>query len=139
MPKSAIVQIGGKQNFVREGGMVNLSQLPLSVCDTFYLNHLMFVNIDEQITIGQPFINDSAYQVKVVVLRHVSGSKLNVYKMKSKKKTRKIYGNRCKLTRLVIKSISAKPARRLKSPVLFKNLANVLRGSEKSAQSRSLP
>jgi ribosomal protein L21 len=113
MPKYAIVQIGGKQSLIREGDMVNFSLLPLwgrtrapfSVGDSFYLNQLLCVNLESKLKIGQPFIDDYAYQIKVVVLRHVASSKLNVYKMKSKKKTRKIYGNRCKFTRLVIKSI----------------------------------
>jgi large subunit ribosomal protein L21 len=105
MQKYAIVQIGGKQILVKEGDIFDFAMLSFRVCDTFYLNQLLFVNIDTNLKIGQPLINDYAYQVKVVMLRQVTSSKLNVYKMNSKKKTRKIYGNRCKLTRLVIKSI----------------------------------
>ena len=42
------------------------------------------------------------------LLRHLSGPKVRVYKMKPKKKTRKTFGSRRKLTRVLISSISSK-------------------------------
>ena len=38
--------------------------------------------------------------IEAVVLRHISGSKIRVYKMRPKKKTRKTFGSRPVNTRL---------------------------------------
>ena len=57
--------------------------------------------------IGKPFL-DSTYTVEATVLRHLSGPKIRVYKMRPKKKTRKTFGSRRKLTRVLINSISKK-------------------------------
>ena len=43
--------------------------------------------------------------IEATVLRHISGSKIRVYKMRPKKKTRKTFGARPKLTRVYINSI----------------------------------
>ena len=48
---------------------------------------------------------DKTYGVEATVLRHVSGPKVRVYKMRPKKKTRKTFGSRRKLTRVLINSI----------------------------------
>ena len=52
--------------------------------------------------------SSSEFIVKAKVLRHLSGPKIRVYKMRSKKKTRKTFGHRRKLTRILITSISKK-------------------------------
>ena len=56
---------------------------------------------------GKPFL-DKEYVVEATVLRHLSGPKVRVYKMRPKKKTRKTFGSRRKLTRVLIKSICKK-------------------------------
>ena len=53
----------------------------------------------------QPFL-DKEFNIEATVLRHLSGSKIRVYKMRPKKKTRKTFGSRRKLTRVLINSIA---------------------------------
>ena len=107
MDSYAIVQASGKQFWVEENKFYDLDKLPLDRGDTFSLNQILLVNQDDSVKIGKPFL-DSEYIVKAKVLRHLSGPKIRVYKMRPKKKTRKTFGSRRKLTRVLITSIAKK-------------------------------
>jgi large subunit ribosomal protein L21 len=106
MESYAIVQASGKQFLVEENKFYDFDKLPLDRGDTFSLNQILLVN-KEEVSIGKPFL-DSSYKVEATVLRHLSGPKIRVYKMRPKKKTRKTFGSRRKLTRVLINSISKK-------------------------------
>ncbi len=107
MEMYAIVQASGKQFWVEENKFYDFDKLPLNRGDTFSLNQILLVNKGDKATIGKPFLNDQ-YKVVATVLRHLSGPKIKIYKMKPKKKTRKTFGHRTKLTRILINSISEK-------------------------------
>lgn len=105
MSSYAIVEACGKQMWVEEGKFYDFDKLPFSPGDTFSLSDILLVNMNSSIEIGQPYLNDS-YSVDLTVLRHFSGSKIRVYKMRPKKKTRKTFGHRSKMTRVLVNSIS---------------------------------
>jgi large subunit ribosomal protein L21 len=105
MEPYAIVQASGKQFWVEENKFYDFDKLPLDRGDTFSLNQILLVNKDDNVDIGRPFL-DSSYKIEATVLRHISGPKIRVYKMRPKKKTRKTFGSRRKLTRVLINSIS---------------------------------
>jgi len=107
MESYAIVQASGKQFWVEENKFYDFDKLPLDRGDTFSLNQVLLVNKENSVAIGKPFL-DSTYAVQATVLRHLSGPKVRVYKMRPKKKTRKTFGSRRKLTRVLINSISKK-------------------------------
>ena len=107
MVSYAIVQASGKQFWVEEKRFYDFDKLPLNEGDTFQLNNVLLVNKNNNVSIGTPFL-DSNFTIEAIVLRHLSGPKLRVYKMRSKKKTRKTFGSRRKLTRVVINSIDKK-------------------------------
>jgi large subunit ribosomal protein L21 len=107
MESYAIVQASGKQFWVEEKKFYDLDKLPLDRGDNFILNQILLVNHQGSISIGKPFL-DNAYVVEATVLRHLSGPKVRVYKMRPKKKTRKTFGSRRKLTRVLINSIYKK-------------------------------
>jgi|TARA_B100000768_G_C11272101_1_gene373899 large subunit ribosomal protein L21 len=107
MESYAIVQASGKQFWIEENKFYDFDKLPLDRGDTFSLNQILLVNQNDSVDVGKPFL-DSDYTVKAKVLRHLSGPKIRVYKMKPKKKTRKTFGCRRKLTRVLITSISKK-------------------------------
>ena len=71
------------------------------------LNQILLVKEDNSVSIGKPFL-DKEFSIEATVLRHLSGSKVRVYKMRPKKKTRKTFGCRRKLTRVLITSIAKK-------------------------------
>jgi large subunit ribosomal protein L21 len=100
----AIIQASGKQFWVEEDRFYDFNKLPLNQGDSFCLNKVLLVNQYNTVSIGKPFL-ENEYVVNATVLRHLSGSKIRVYKMRPKKKTRKTFGSRPKLTRIVITSI----------------------------------
>ena len=107
MQTYAIVQASGKQFWVEQDKFYDFDKLPLDRGDIFSLNQILLVNQNDSVQIGKPFL-DSEFTVKAKVLRHLSGPKIRVYKMRPKKKTRKTFGHRRKLTRVLITSISKK-------------------------------
>ena len=107
MESYAIVQASGKQFWVEENKFYDFDKLPLDCGDKFTLNQILLVNQNDSVQIGKPFL-DSEYTVEAKVLRHISGPKIRVYKMRPKKKTRKTFGHRRKLTRVLITSIAKK-------------------------------
>ena len=107
MESYAIVQASGKQFWIEENKFYDFDKLPLDRGDTFSLNQILLVKQQDTVHLGKPFLNDE-YQVEATVLRHLSGPKIRVYKMRPKKKTRKTFGSRRKLTRVLIKSIYKK-------------------------------
>ena len=107
MSSYAIVQASGKQFWVEENKFYDFDKLPLDRGDKFSLNQILLVNQQNSFSIGTPYL-DSDYLVEATVLRHLSGPKIRVYKMRPKKKTRKNFGNRRSLTRVLINSIYKK-------------------------------
>jgi large subunit ribosomal protein L21 len=105
MSSYAIVQASGKQFWVEESKFYDFDKLPLNRGDMFNLNQILLVKEADSISVGKPFL-DNEFSIEATVLRHLSGSKIRVYKMRPKKKTRKTFGSRRKLTRVLIKSIS---------------------------------
>ena len=104
MDSYAIIQASGKQFWVEEKRFYDFNKLPLQPGDVFTLNNILLVNQSNSLAIGKPFLNDE-FRIEATVLRHLSGRKTRVYKMRSKKKTRKTFGERSKLTRVYINSI----------------------------------
>jgi len=105
MSSYAIVQASGKQFWVEESKFYDFDKLPLNRGDMFNLNQILLVKEPDSISVGKPFL-DKEFSIEATVLRHLSGSKVRVYKMRPKKKTRKTFGSRRKLTRVLINSIS---------------------------------
>ena len=87
--------------------VTDFDKLPLDRGDTFSLNQVLLVNKENSVAIGKPFL-DKTHTVEATVLRHLLGPKIRVYKMRPKKKTRKTFGSRRKLTRVLINSINKK-------------------------------
>jgi len=104
MAAYAIVQASGKQFWVEENRFYDFDKLPLNPGDVFKLNRVLLVNKHGLLSIGKPFL-DERCAVEATVVRHLSGNKVRVYKMRPKKKTRKTFGSRPKLTRVIINSI----------------------------------
>jgi len=104
MTSYAIVQASGKQFWVEENKFYDFDKLPLDRGDKFTLNQILLVNQQNNVALGTPYL-DKEYSVEATVLRHLSGPKIRVYKMRPKKKTRKTFGSRRALTRVLINSI----------------------------------
>tara|TARA_B100000497_G_C7468348_1_gene288767 strand:+ start:229 stop:552 length:324 start_codon:yes stop_codon:yes gene_type:complete len=105
MSAFAIIKASGKQFWVEENKFYDFNKLPLVQGDRFVLNQVLLFNKDKSVELGRPYL-DKTFKVEATVLRHLVGPKTRVYKMRSKKKTRKTFGSRPKLTRVLINSIS---------------------------------
>ncbi|WP_009632465.1 50S ribosomal protein L21 [Synechocystis sp. PCC 7509] len=100
----AIIETGGKQLRVEPGRFYDIELLHLEPEETLTLETVLLVNNDNEIAIGQPFVEGAT--VEGTIMRHFRARKVLVYKMKPKKKTRKKRGHRQEVTRLMINSIS---------------------------------
>jgi large subunit ribosomal protein L21 len=105
MTTYAIVQASGKQFWVEENRFYDFDKLPLNPGDMFKLNRVLLVNKHGFLQIGKPFVGGDCL-VEATVVRHLSANKIRVYKMRPKKKTRKTFGSRPKLTRVLVNSIT---------------------------------
>jgi large subunit ribosomal protein L21 len=107
MVSYAIVQASGKQYWIEENKFYDFNKLPLDRGDKLSLNQILLVKDKDNLSLGAPYL-DEEYSVNATVLRHLSGPKIRVYKMRPKKKTRKTFGSRRSLTRVLINSITKK-------------------------------
>lgn len=105
MTTYAIVQASGKQFWVEENRFYDFDKLPLNPGDSFKLNRVLLVKKHGYLKVGKPFLEGECL-IEATVVRHLSGPKVRVYKMRPKKKTRKTFGSRPKLTRVLISSIT---------------------------------
>lgn len=111
MQPYAIVQVCGRQFFIEENNFYDFNKLPVNRGDSLSFQQILLVN-DVcsanndlcEIYFGRPYLN-YIYKIEGLVLRHISSTKTKIYKMRAKKKTRKRFGYRLKLTRVLIKSV----------------------------------
>ena len=104
--KYAILEISGKQFWVETGKYYDFNRIPTELGKEIILNRILLVNNNGEILIGQPYLENVRIQGKV--LEHLRGRKTIVYKMRSKKKTRRKQGHRQELTRVLIEDIKIK-------------------------------
>jgi large subunit ribosomal protein L21 len=100
----AIIETGGKQLKVEPGRFYDIERLHVEASETFSIDKVLLISHDDQVTVGQPFVEGAV--VEGTVLDHRRGKKVLIYKMKPKKKTRKKRGHRQELTRFMINSIT---------------------------------
>jgi large subunit ribosomal protein L21 len=99
----AIVEIGGHQVWVEEGKYFLTNRVSSSVGSNLLLNKILLIKKHEKADFGYPYLENSI--VKAQILEHLRGPKINVYKMKSKKKYRRKIGHRQEITKLLITEI----------------------------------
>ena len=107
MDAYAIIEGSGRQFLMQEGRFYDLHRMDGDIEKTCIFNNIIVVHKDGEINVGKPSLS-STHKVKIKLLRHLAGKKIRVYKMRPKKKTRKTFGCRRKLTRVLITSISKK-------------------------------
>ena len=99
----AIVEIGGKQFWIETGKYYDFNRIPTKLGQEITLNRILLLNSNGNIYIGQPYLQNVKIQGKI--LEHLLGKKMIVYKMRSKKKTRRKQGHRQQITRVLIENI----------------------------------
>ena len=102
--KYAIVEISGKQFWIETGKYYDFNRIPTELGKEIKLNRVLLINNEGNVSIGQPYIQNAVIHGKI--LEHLRGKKTIVYKMRSKKKTRRKQGHRQELTRVLIENIN---------------------------------
>ena len=102
--KYAIVEISGRQFWIEVGKYYDFNRIPAKLGKNITLNRVLLVNNETKLSIGKPYLKDAKIEAKV--LEHLRDKKKIIYKMRSKKKTRKKQGHRQELTRVLIQDIN---------------------------------
>mgnify|MGYP001168360473 CR=1 FL=1 len=80
----AIVEIGGTQVWVQTGQHFITNKVPLTLGTSILLKRILMIKKADQLMLGFPYLNDVS--ITGTVIEHLTGPKLIIYKMKSKKK-----------------------------------------------------
>ena len=101
--KYAIIEDGGKQYKVVEGGTVDVDHYKTDVGDQIDLDHVLLISDNDEVTIGTPYVPGA--KVEATVSSHFKAPKIIVFKYKPRERYRVKQGHRQKYTRLSIGSI----------------------------------
>lgn len=104
----AIVEIAGQQFKVEEGKKIFVHRLEAEEGANVEFDKVLLIEDNGKITIGEPVISD--FVVDGVVLDHMRGDKVIVFKMKRKKGYRIKNGHRQNFSQVEIVSIGPKGA-----------------------------
>jgi large subunit ribosomal protein L21 len=106
----AIIETGGEQLRVEPGRFYDIRHFAslkpkfLSSNTKILIYRVLLIRNEANINIGQPWLKNAI--VKGRILHSHLENKITVYKMNSKKKTRRKFGHRQNSTRFVVDSIS---------------------------------
>src|SRR5215208_4411409 len=96
----AIVESGGKQYRATEGRTIEVDRLPVDAGNTFDFERVLLMADGDDILVGTPTVSDIL--VKVTVVDHTKGPKIDRFKYRPKKRIRVRGGHRQQYTRLLI-------------------------------------
>jgi large subunit ribosomal protein L21 len=114
----AIVESGGKQYRAVEGRTIEVDRLPVEAGKKFDFERVLLMADGDDVLVGTPTVGDIL--VKVTVVDHIKGPKIDRFKYRPKKRIRVRGGHRQQFTRLLVdfighpgeerKAVEAEPA-----------------------------
>ena len=96
----AIVESGGKQYRAVEGRTIEVDRLPVDAGKKFDVERVLLMADGDDVLVGTPTVSDIL--VKVTVVDHIKGPKLDRFKYRPKKRIRVRGGHRQQYTRLLV-------------------------------------
>ena len=96
----AIVESGGKQYRAIEGRTIEVDRLAVDAGKKFDFERVLLMADGDDILVGTPTISDIL--VKVTVVDHIKGPKIDRFKYRPKKRIRVRGGHRQQFTRLLV-------------------------------------
>ncbi len=96
----AIVESGGKQYRAVEGRTIEVDRLPVETGKKFDFERVLLMADGDEIMVGTPTV--SGIEVKVTVVDHMKGPKIDRFKYRPKKRIRVRGGHRQQFTRLMV-------------------------------------
>ena len=107
----AIVESGGKQYRAVEGLTIEVDRLPAEAGKKFDLERILLMADGDEVMVGTPTL--SGINVKVTVMDHIRGPKIDRFKYRPKKRIRVRGGHRQQYTTLMVDFIG-KPGEKRK-------------------------
>ncbi|MEW6084542.1 MAG: 50S ribosomal protein L21 [Chloroflexota bacterium] len=107
----AIVESGGKQFRAVEGRTIEVDRLPVEAGKKFDLERVLLMADGDEVMVGTPTLSD--INVKVTVMDHIRGQKIDRFKYRPKKRIRVRGGHRQQYTVLMVDFIG-KPGEKRK-------------------------
>ena len=99
----AIIETGGKQYRVQKDSVIAIEKLTESPGQTVDIPRVLLIADGGNINAGKPYITGAV--VRATILEQFRGQKIRVFKMKSKKRYRRLQGHRQYYTRIRIDDI----------------------------------
>src|SRR5512142_123135 len=96
----AIVESGGKQYRAVEGRTIEVDRLPVEAGKKFDVERILLMADGDDVLVGTPTVSDIL--VKVTVVDHTKGPKIDRFKYRPKKRIRVRGGHRQQYTRLLV-------------------------------------
>jgi large subunit ribosomal protein L21 len=96
----AIVESGGKQYRVIEGRAIEVDRLAVEAGKKFDIERILLMSDGDDVLVGTPLVSDIL--VKVTVMDHIKGPKIDRFKYRPKKRIRVRGGHRQHYTRLMV-------------------------------------
>lgn len=110
----AIVESGGKQYRAIEGRTIEVDRLPVEAGKKFDVERVLLMADGDNVLVGTPTLSDIL--VKVTVVDHVKGPKIDRFKYRPKKRIRVRGGHRQQYTRLLVDFIGKPNEERTLAP-----------------------
>ena len=96
----AIVESGGKQYRAVEGRTIEVDRLPVDTGKKFDFERVLLMADGDDVMVGTPTVSDIL--VKVTVVDHIKGPKIDRFRYRPKKRIRVRGGHRQQYTRLLV-------------------------------------
>jgi len=96
----AIVESGGKQYRAVEGRTIEVDRLPVEAGKKFNIERVLLMADGDDVLVGTPIVSD--IEVKVSVVDHIKGPKIDRFKYRPKKRIRVRGGHRQQYTLLMV-------------------------------------
>ena len=96
----AIIESGGKQYRAIEGRTIDVDRLPVEAGTKFDVERILLMADGDDVMVGMPTVGDIL--VKVTVVDHTKGPKIDRFKYRPKKRIRVRGGHRQHYTRLLV-------------------------------------
>lgn len=100
----AIVHISGVQTKVTPDAILDVPRLTGEAGQNLTFDSVLLVGDGEKISVGQPTLKGA--KVSAVLVEHLRGEKLRIFKFKRRREYRKRRGHRDSLTRIRVTGIS---------------------------------
>ncbi len=101
----AVIETGGKQYRVEQGGRLRVEKLDAAEGDDVAFDKVLLVGKGSDVTIGKPYVDGGRVEAKV--LTQGKSKKVEVIKFKRRKNYRRTKGHRQLFTEIEVTGISA--------------------------------